>query len=76
MGTEIQTDDPRYVRDFNSKALLSTDHYALQSHRRERLYFKRQQDDINIMKTQIEQLTKLSDEVIEIKTLLQEIVRK
>jgi hypothetical protein len=76
MGTEIQTDDPRYVRDFNSKALLSTDHHALQSHRRERLYFKRQQNDINIMKTQIEQLTKLGDEVIEIKTLLQEIVRK
>ena len=45
----VQTEDPRYVRDIHSKALLSTDYEALQRHRREKIYFQQQQEDINIL---------------------------
>ncbi len=70
MGKQIQTDDPRFVRDVESKALLSTDHNALQQHRQERVYFENQRRDINIMKDQIEHLTKVTEEMLKIKTLL------
>ena len=74
MGRHLQTDDPRFVRDFESKALLSTDYNALQQHRQQRRFFESQQRDINIMKTQIENLTKVSEEMIEIKTLLKQVI--
>tara|TARA_B100000809_G_scaffold259792_1_gene305475 strand:+ start:875 stop:1099 length:225 start_codon:yes stop_codon:yes gene_type:complete len=70
MGKQVQTDDPRFVRDIESRALLNTDHNALQQHRREKVYFENQQKDINIMKVQIEHLTKVTKEMLEIKTLL------
>jgi|TARA_B110001454_G_C12589642_1_gene379624 hypothetical protein len=70
MGKQIQTDDPRFVRDIESRALLNTDHNALQQHRQERVYFENQRRDINIMKDQIEHLTKVTEEMLEIKTLL------
>ncbi len=70
MGKEIQTEDPRFVRDIESKALLNTDYNALQQHRREKLYFENQQRDINIMKDQIKHLTKVTEDMLEIKTLL------
>jgi TusA-related sulfurtransferase len=70
MGKQVQTDDPRFVRDIESKALLNTDHNALQQHRQQKVYFENQQKDINIMKVQIEHLTKVTEEMIEIKTLL------
>ena len=57
MGKQIQTDDPRFVRDIESRALLNTDHNALQQHRQERVYFENQRRDINIMKDQIKHLT-------------------
>ena len=74
MGKHLQTDDPRYVRDVDSKALLSTDYNALQQHRQQRIYFETQQRDINIMKTQIESLTKVTEEIIEMKTLLKQVI--
>ena len=74
MGRHLQTDDPRYVRDAESKALLSTDYNALQQHRQQRKYFESQQRDINIMKDQIENLTKVTEEMLEIKTLLKQVV--
>ena len=40
MGKQVQTDDPRFVRDIESRALLNTDHNALQQHRREKEYFE------------------------------------
>ena len=45
---QVQTEDPQFVRDIHSKALLNTDFNALQQHRRERAYFHKQQSDINI----------------------------
>ena len=70
MGKHVQTEDIRFVRDIESKALLNTDYSALQIHRREKVYFENQQRDINIMKDQIEHLTKVTEEMLEIKTLL------
>ena len=72
----IQTDDPRFLRDTHSKALLNTDYNALQQHRREKLYFQKQQNDINILRSQVEELCTIRVEMLEIKTLLREIINK
>ena len=45
MGKQVQTDDPRFVRDIESKALLNTDHNALQQHRQQKVYFENQRKD-------------------------------
>ena len=77
MGTQhVQTEDPRFIRDVHSKALLNTDYNALQLHRRERTYFQKQQSDINILRTQVEELTTIRVEMLEIKTLLTEFLNK
>ena len=77
MGIQhVQTEDPRFIRDVHSKALLNTDYIALQQHRRERAYFHKQQSDINILKGQAEELTVIREEMLEIKILLKEVIRK
>ena len=73
---QVQTEDPMYVRDIHSKALLNTDYNALQQHRRERAYFHKQQSDINILTSQVNELTGIREEMLEIKTLLREIIKK
>ena len=75
MGS-VQTDDPRFIRDTHSKALLNTDYNALQQHRREKLYFQKQQNDINILRGQVEELSTIRVEMLEIKTLLKKIINK
>ena len=72
----IQTEDTRFLRDTHSKALLNTDYNALQQHRREKLYFQKQQNDINILRSQVEELSTIRVEMLEIKTLLKEIINK
>ena len=72
----IQTDDPRFIRDTHSQALLNTDYNALQQHRREKLYFQKQQNDINILRGQVEELSTIRVEMLEIKTLLKNIINK
>jgi hypothetical protein len=75
MGTQhVQTEDPRYVRDTHSKALLSTDYNALQQHRKERMYFQNQQSDINILRDQVEELSSIREEMLEIKVLLKKVI--
>ncbi len=76
MGTQVQTEDPRFVRDVHSKALLNTDYNALQQHRREKAYFQKQESDINILRSQVNELTKVREEMLEIKGLLKEIIKK
>jgi hypothetical protein len=71
----VQTEDPRFIRDIHSKALLNTDYNALQQHRREQQYFYKQQSDINILRGQVEELTTIRVEMLEIKTLLTEFIR-
>ena len=73
---QVQTEDPQYVRDIHSKALLNTDYNALQQHRQERMYFHKQQSDINILKDQVGKLTIIREEMLEIKILLKEIISK
>ncbi len=73
---QVQTEDPRFIRDVHSKALLNTDYNALQQHRRERVYFQNQQNDINILRTQVEELSVIREEMLEIKILLKEVIRK
>ena len=73
---QVQTEDPSFVRDIHSKALLNTDYNALQQHRKERMYFHKQQNDINILKDQVGKLTVIREEMLEIKILLKEIISK
>ena len=75
MGIQVQTEDPRFIRDIHSRALLNTDYNALQQHRREQQYFYKQQSDINILRGQVEELTTIRVEMLEIKTLLTEFIR-
>ena len=72
----IKTEDPSYVRDLHSKALLSVDFTALQSHRRESEFFRKQMEDINILKSQVDSLNQVRDEIIEIKSLLRDLTKK
>ena len=72
----VQTEDSRFMRDTHSKALLNTDYNALQQHRKERMYFNKQQNDINILKDQVGKLTVIREEMLEIKILLKEIISK
>ena len=74
MVQQVQTEDPKFMRDIHSKALLNTDYNALQQHRRERVYFQNQQNDINILRTQVAELTSVREEMLEIKTLLKEFI--
>ena len=73
---QVQTEDPRFIRDIHSKALLNTDYNALQKHRQEVRYFQKQQSDINILKDKVDELKKVSQEMLEIKGLLKEIINK
>ena len=68
-----QTDASGIVRDLNNNALLSNDRSARQAQREE--FQRRQQmhnklNDINIMKEQIQQCLSLRDEILEIKQML------
>ncbi|MDP7366678.1 MAG: hypothetical protein QGH83_05405 [Candidatus Pacebacteria bacterium] len=76
MGTQVQTEDPRFVRDVHSKALLNTDYNALQQHRKEKAYFQKQESDINILRSQVNELTGIREEMLEIRGLLYEIIKK
>ena len=52
----IQTDDPAFVRDTHSKALLNTDRGALSRHRQQRDKSRRQQQDLERLARTQEQL--------------------
>ena len=73
---QVQTEDPRFIRDIHSKALLNTDYNALQQHRKEKEYFQSQQNDINILKNKVEELSTLREEILEIKVLLRQATSK
>jgi len=73
---QVQTEDPRFIRDIHSKALLNTDYNALQQHRKEKAYFQSQQNDINILKNKVEELSSLREDILEIKVLLRQATSK
>ena len=72
----IQTEDPQYVRDLHSKALLNTDRVSLENFRQRNITFVRQEDEWNSMKNKIEELNILKDEMMEIKDLLRQLLSK
>lgn len=72
----VQTEDNRFVRDLHSKALLNTDRVALENHRRRRAIESQQQSEWEEMKNKVEELNNVRIEMLEIKSLLQELLNK
>ena len=72
----VQTEDKRFVRDLHSKALLNTDRVALENHRRRRAIETQQQTEWQEMKNKVEELNNVRIEMLEIKSLLQELLNK
>ena len=72
----VQTEDKRFVRDLHSKALLNTDRGALENHRRRRAIETQQQTEWEEMKNKVEELNNVRIEMLEIKSLLQELLNK
>ena len=72
----VQTEDKRFVRDLHSKALLNTDRVALENHRRRRAIETQQQPEWEEMKNKVEELNNVRIEMLEIKSLLQELLNK
>ena len=72
----VQTEDKRFVRDLHSKALLNTDRVALENHRRRCAIESQQQTEWEEMKNKVEELNNVRIEMLEIKSLLQELLNK
>ena len=72
----IQTDDTRYVRDMHSKALLTTDRLALENHRLQKKRESVQTHEFSLLKSKVDELNTVREEMLEIKSLLQELLHK
>jgi len=72
----IQTEDPSFVRDLHSKALINTDRVALENHRKKRQIEIQQAQRWQQMETKVEELNDMRNEILEIKGLLQELLTK
>ena len=72
----IQTEDTSFVRDLHSKALINTDRVALDNHRRKRQLEIQQAQKWQQIENKVEELVNVKDEMLEIKSLLQELLNK
>ena len=72
----IQTEDPSFVRDLHSKALINTDRVALENHRRKRQLETQQAQRLQEMEIKVEELNNVRSEMLEIKSLLQKLLNK
>ena len=72
----IQTEDNSFVRDLHSKALINTDRIALENHRKKRQMEIQQVRKWQQMETKVEELNNMRNEILEIKSLLQELLNK
>ena len=72
----VQTENSSYVRDLHSKALINTDRVALENHRQWTRQQEQQRSEWQIMKTKVDELNTVKDEMLEIKALLQKILLK
>ena len=72
----IQTEDTSFVRDLHSKALINTDRVALENHRKKRQIEIQQAQKWQQMETKVEELNDMRNEILEIKSLLQEVLNK
>ena len=72
----IQTENNSFVRDLHSKALINTDRVALENHRKRRQIEIQQARKLQQMENKVEELNNVRNEMLEIKSLLQEILNK
>ena len=72
----VQTENKSYVRDLHSKALLNTDRIALENHRQRMKIQEQQKSEWQIMKNKVDELNTVREEMLEIKSLLQELLHK
>jgi hypothetical protein len=72
----IQTEDTSFVRDLHSKALINTDRVALENHRKRKQIEIQQAQKWQQMETKVEELHNARNEILEIKSLLQELLTK
>ena len=70
----IQTEDNSFVRDLHSKALINTDRVALENHRKKRQLETQQAQRLYEMEIKVKELVNVKDEMLEIKSLLQQLV--
>ena len=71
-----QTENKSFVRDLHSKALLNTDRVALENHRQKMRLQEQQKSEWQIMKNKVDELNTVREEMLEIKSLLQELLHK
>ena len=72
----VQTENKSIVRDLHSKALLNTDRVALENHRQKMRLQDQQKSEWQIMKNKVDELNTVREEMLEIKSLLQELLHK
>ena len=72
----VQTENKSFVRDLHSKALLNTDRVALENHRQKMRIHEQQKSEWQIMKSKVDELNTVREEMLEIKSLLQELLHK
>ena len=72
----VQTENKSFVRDLHSKALLNTDRVALENHRQKMRLQEQQKSEWQIMKNKVDELNTVREEMLEIKSLLQELLQK
>ena len=72
----VQTENKSFVRDLHSKALLNTDRVALENHRQKMRIQEQQKSEWQIMKNKVDELNTVREEMLEIKSLLQELLHK
>ena len=71
-----QTEDPSFVRDLHSKALINTDRVALENHRKKRQIEIQRAQRWQQMEIKVEELNNMKNEILEIKGLLQKLLTK
>ena len=76
MMESVQTENKSFVRDLHSKALLNTDRVALENHRQRMRIQEQQKSEWQIMKSKVDELNTVREEMLEIKSLLQELLHK
>jgi len=72
----VQTENRSFIRDLHSKALLNTDRVALENHRQSIRIIEQQRSEWQVMKSKVDELNTVKEEMLEIKVLLQEILYK
>ena len=72
----IQTENTIFVRDLHSKALINTDRVALENHRKRKQIEIQQAQKWQQMEIKVEELHNVRNEILEIKSLLQDLLTK